>query len=213
MENKDNKEFVILQAAEDEFLEKGYDGAKTMSIARRAGVNHALLHYYFRTKQNLFEMVVKRKIETLAQSVIDSFGGQDSDMPLIDRILMGFEMHYDFLCENPKLPLFLVTQIFGKPENVQMFGNFIKTMGFPVMRSLDLELKQGFEAGVFKPIRAIDLFVDAISLNVFPFVAGSVVDVVREDMLHEDKATFLANRKKEIRKTIRARLLVNDTES
>ena len=55
----------ILQAAEKEFLEKGYAGARTVSIAEAAGVTHAMLHYYYRTKDNLFEKIVSDKMHML----------------------------------------------------------------------------------------------------------------------------------------------------
>ena len=54
-----NKEQQILEAAEREFLEKGYDGARTTSIAKAADVTHAMLHYYFRTKKHLFERIIQ----------------------------------------------------------------------------------------------------------------------------------------------------------
>lgn len=54
-------EQLILEAAEAEFLEKGYGKARTTEIARRAGVNHSMLHYYFRTKENLFEVMFQKK--------------------------------------------------------------------------------------------------------------------------------------------------------
>ena len=59
--NEQNTEQVIVEAAEAEFLEKGYDGAKMLSIARRAGVAHSMLHYYYRSKENLFQAVMLRK--------------------------------------------------------------------------------------------------------------------------------------------------------
>lgn len=55
----------ILAAAEGEFLDKGFDGARTTTIAARAGVTHAMLHYYFRTKGQLFERIISSKIEQL----------------------------------------------------------------------------------------------------------------------------------------------------
>ena len=77
MENKDkqNKELEILKAAEHEFLTKGYDGARTTSIAQAAGVTHAMLHYYFRTKEQLFDRIVESKFSTMSQSLIAILGG------------------------------------------------------------------------------------------------------------------------------------------
>ena len=60
-----NKEQLILEAAESEFAAKGYDGARTTSIAKAAGVTHAMLHYYFRTKELLFERIIDKKISEI----------------------------------------------------------------------------------------------------------------------------------------------------
>ena len=57
-----NTEQAILKAAEEEFLKKGYALSKTTDIAKQAGVTHAMLHYYFRTKENLFEKVFSQKV-------------------------------------------------------------------------------------------------------------------------------------------------------
>ena len=65
----------ILEAAEKEFFEKGYAGARTTSIAEAAGVTHAMLHYYFRTKDNLFERIVSEKINMLGDIILSAIGG------------------------------------------------------------------------------------------------------------------------------------------
>ena len=61
MNNEANTEQIILEAAEAEFLEKGYGNAKTVAIAQRAGVSHSMLHYYYRTKEQLFQKIFKAK--------------------------------------------------------------------------------------------------------------------------------------------------------
>ena len=69
-----NKEQTILEAAEREFLNKGFAGARTTSIAEAAGVTHAMLHYYFRTKEQLFERILDEKMRLMSQSVLTAFG-------------------------------------------------------------------------------------------------------------------------------------------
>jgi TetR/AcrR family transcriptional regulator len=68
-----SKEEAILQAAEHEFFTRGYDGARTTSIAKAAGVTHAMLHYYFKTKENLFEKIVGGKIKTIGNLFLVAF--------------------------------------------------------------------------------------------------------------------------------------------
>ena len=65
MSEANSTEKAILQAAEKEFLTKGLASSKTTEIAKAAGVTHAMLHYYFRTKDNLFEQVFQEKVKVL----------------------------------------------------------------------------------------------------------------------------------------------------
>ena len=65
-----NKEQEILEAAEREFIAKGFAGARTTSIAEAAGVTHAMLHYYFRTKEQLFERILDEKMRLMGESVL-----------------------------------------------------------------------------------------------------------------------------------------------
>ena len=69
-----NKEQAILEAAEREFIAKGFAGARTTSIAEAAGVTHAMLHYYFRTKEQLFERILDEKMRLMGESVLAAFG-------------------------------------------------------------------------------------------------------------------------------------------
>lgn len=85
--SKQNKEQDILIAAEEEFLTKGYDGARTTSIAQKAGVTHAMLHYYFRTKEQLFNRVVEQKFGMVAMTVASVIA--DSSLPIVERIVHG----------------------------------------------------------------------------------------------------------------------------
>ena len=74
---------MILEAAEAEFLEKGYDGAKMLSIARRAGVAHSMLHYYYRSKENLFQAVMLRK----TREIVPMFKGVfEEDLPFEETL-------------------------------------------------------------------------------------------------------------------------------
>ena len=102
VESSDNtkvsKEKAILEAAEREFLTKGFAGARTVSIAEAAGVTHAMLHYYFRTKEHLFERILDDKMRIMGESVLSAFGRPG--LPLEERIRGGVEQHFDFIADN-----------------------------------------------------------------------------------------------------------------
>ena len=94
-----NKEQAILEAAEREFIAKGFAGARTTSIAEAAGVTHAMLHYYFRTKEQLFERILDEKMRLMGESVLAAFG--QPGLPLAERLRDGIERHFDFIMANP----------------------------------------------------------------------------------------------------------------
>ena len=107
MEPKENRttEEAILEAAEAEFIEKGFDQARTVSIAQRAGVTHAMLHYYFRTKEQLFDKILDRKIGLIEEIITSLFA--EPDLPLKERLTQVISRHFDLLVANPGLPRFL----------------------------------------------------------------------------------------------------------
>ena len=92
---KDSKRKAIIEAAEDEFVQKGYDGARILEIAERAGVGHPLLYYHFKTKKELFECVVKQKIGLLQRAVLVSW--DDSNGSVTDKLCQIIGDHFDFV--------------------------------------------------------------------------------------------------------------------
>ena len=112
-----NKEQAILEAAEREFIAKGFAGARTTSIAEAAGVTHAMLHYYFRTKEQLFERILDEKMRLMGESVLAAFG--QPGLPLAERLRDGIERHFDFIMANPDMPRFIVNEVFSRPERYE----------------------------------------------------------------------------------------------
>lgn len=92
-------EQLILEAAEAEFLDKGYGKARTTEIARRAGVNHSMLHYYFRTKENLFEVVFQKKAQSMSEVMILTF---KQNLPFLEKIKKPLKTILTFLLQMRK---------------------------------------------------------------------------------------------------------------
>ena len=90
-QSNNNKEAAILAAAEREFLTKGFAGARTVAIAQAAGVTHAMLHYYFRTKEHLFNRILDEKMRIMGESVLAACG--QPGLPVADRIRESIERH------------------------------------------------------------------------------------------------------------------------
>lgn len=192
-------EALILQAAEKEFFDKGYAGAKTTEIAEAAGVTHAMLHYYFRTKDKLFEKIVSDKIDKLGEILLGAVG--NPELPLKERIRDGIESHFNFLVANPTLPRFIINELAVHPERIIPIREKLLEKASLVLASLETELDRlpGIKTN------AMMLLADIISLNVFPFVAAPMLTVVSEG-LFTDFNEFLEKRKQENVNTILTKL-------
>ncbi len=196
----------ILQAAEKEFFEKGYAGARTASIAEAAGVTHAMLHYYFRTKDNLFERIVAEKINILGDIILSAIG--DGELPLEDRIRQGIERHFDFISANRDLPKFIVNEVLTRPEHIEMMKQNALRIVSNLLNNLQREIDEYAAKGLCRQVDARMLLIDIVSLNVFPFMAAPIVYGAIGDS-YENYDEFLAVRKKENVETILNKLKIH----
>lgn len=204
--NPNDTESRILQAAEREFFEKGYAGARTASIAEAAGVTHAMLHYYFRTKDKLFERIVSEKISILGNIIISAIG--DEDLTLEDRIRQGIECHFDFIAANRDLPKFIVNEVLTRPDVVEMMKCNLQNIVNNLLNSLQHEIDAYAAKGLCRQVNARMLLIDIVSLNVFPFMAAPIVLGAIGDS-YNSYDEFLALRKTENVETILNKLKIH----
>lgn len=196
----------ILQAAEKEFFEKGYAGARTVSIAEAAGVTHAMLHYYFRTKDKLFEQIVSKKINMLGDIILSAIG--DNNLPLEDRIRQGVERHFDFISANQDLPRFIVNEVFSHPERIEILKTSIQNIVNDLLNNLQQEIDEYAAKGLCQQADARMILIDIVSLNVFSFMAAPIV---KEAIGYSYKSydEFLTLRKKENVETVLRKLKIH----
>ena len=168
-EKEKSKEQAILEAAEYEFLDKGFEATKTTKIASLAGVTHAMLHYYYRTKENLFDMVFEKKVNLLKDSLFVLFDNQD--IPFLERVQLSIESHFDFLKANPALPRFVINELIFKPKRLVLFEQTIRKTGSQVLDGIAKEIEAEVKRGTIDPIDPVSLLIDIASVNVFVFVA------------------------------------------
>ena len=171
---RDNKtEKIILQAAEEEFLLKGFAGARTTEIAQKAGVNHAMLHYYFNTKEQLFEQVMTEKVALFRDSVTSVF--EQSDLPVLQQIKEAMSRHFDFVRQNPLLPRFIINEISVRPEYIESLKSKLLPIAGNAFRKLQHSLDEASARGEICQIDARTLLIDVISMNLFVFIAHPIV--------------------------------------
>lgn len=183
-----------MKAAEQEFMLRGFDGAKTASIARAAGVTHAMLHYYFRTKEQLFERILTDKMNLMGRSVLTAFG--NPELPLLERLKDGISRHFDFLVENPDLPRFIINEVFSRPERYEIMRKGVSRIIDKLMQSVQQELDSMAAQGEIVPVDVRMLMLDVVSLNIFPFITYPMIKPLLGDIA-ADRERFFEQRKAE----------------
>lgn len=193
----------ILEAAVQEFMAKGYAGARTTAIAEAAGVTHAMLHYYFRTKDKLFDRIIESKIGTLRDIMLASLG--DPTIPLFDKIKSAIETHQDFISANPELPRFMINEVLNRPDRMPKVIERLKHHTPLVVESLQRQIDEYANRGLCRRVDAGMLMLDIVSLNIFPFSATPMVNALLGGMM-ENRQAFVEARKIENVETIMKKL-------
>jgi AcrR family transcriptional regulator len=163
----------ILDSAHAVFLRRGTAGARMQEIADEAGVNKALLHYYFRNKNRLAEAVFQRVALRLLPPVLAVLG---SDAEVEDKVARVVAIELEQLVQSPFVPAYLISEINQHPDRVRQF---VKSMTgievdgvIPRVRDkLDRQLKARARAGTLRPITAEQFVINLLSLCIFPFAA------------------------------------------
>ena len=112
-DKSENTEIEILNAAKEIFQQKGMDGARMQEIADKAKINKALLHYYFRSKQLLFEAVFKNAFALLAPQLNNIL---NDDSNLFEKIIKFTDSYIAFVTKHPYLPNFVIQELNKNPE-------------------------------------------------------------------------------------------------
>jgi AcrR family transcriptional regulator len=162
----ETSEEKILEAARRVFLQKGMAGARMQEIADEAGINKALLHYYFRNKELLFDRIFTQAAGKLFPKIMIIL---NSDQPLFEKIENFIESYIDVMSENPYLPLFVLNEVHRDPEN--FYKRISGELKLPRPDKFLMQIDQEVKLGNIKPVSPLQLFMNIISGTVFPFVA------------------------------------------
>lgn len=190
-EKPENTEKQILNAAKDIFQTKGMNGARMQEIADKAGINKAMLHYYYRSKQLLFEAVFKNAFSLLAPQ-LNAILNDDSS---IEEKIKSFTHNYiSFISKHPYLPNFVIQELNRNPNFIEKIQ---ESSAFPTLDKFNAQVEKEVKAGILKPIEGKQLFVHIISLNIFPFVAKPLIKGFLE-LSDTDFKKMMEQRKREV---------------
>jgi TetR/AcrR family transcriptional regulator len=178
----------ILQAARKVFIRDGMAGARMQDIADEAGMNKALLHYYFSNKEQLFQTIFKEVTLGFLPRMNAIF---ESDMPLFEKIHTFCREYIAQVSANPFIPQFLFSEMNRQPEKLlkKVWGD-----QRPQLQKLTSQVQQEIANGTIKPIHPLHLVMNMFAMCVFPFVAKpmlqfatTVTDTQFRELMEERK--------------------------
>ena len=207
MEEKDDiakserTEQKIKEAARRVFTSKGYAATRTRDIAEESGFNLALINYYFRSKEKLFEIIMMENLELFLGSIMGILNEQNTTLDEKIERLVGY--YVDMLLMNPGIPVFILNLVNNNPRAL-----FDKVAGSNSVADT-MFVKQFMavmeEKGV--KVHSLHLFVNIISLTVFPFAAAPLIKA-KNGISDDAFSSLMLERKKLIPMWVKAMMEV-----
>ncbi len=171
IEKNTSTEEKIKEAARRVFTQKGYAATRTRDIAEESGLNLALINYYFRSKEKLFDIIIVEHLQLFIHSVMEIVN--DPKTTLQQKMETLISHYIDMLIENPYIPIFVLNEINANPEKL------IEKLGFEKMQRENLYIiKQWKEMAAAKKTPAINpihIVVNVLSMTIFPFIASPLL--------------------------------------
>lgn len=195
---KNNMEQQILLVAKDLFVQHGYDGVSTTQLAKAAGCNQALVHYYYRTKQNLFKIIYQQEMNKMLQAIANI---PQEDISFDEFIAKIVDMQMEFMKQNNNAPFFLIGELRKNSEAVEIMQESILNFRQEILNKIRTFIQMKQEKGELKEVVVEDLLIDILSLNVISFVGQSFFAQIL-NMDSTEQELFITRRKEHIKKLI-----------
>lgn len=181
MAKEQSTEDKIVDAAKKVFVQKGMDGARMQHIADEAGINKALLHYYFRTKDKLFEKVFSILFKDIFFILEQAVSKQTS----FEEFLEGFIRQYiNMLIIRPYIPQFVIHELNRNPERII---EMIQNSNFDKQKLFNF-FNKAMDEEIIRPIDPVHLITNILALCIFPFIAKPIITGF---VLDGDKAKYV----------------------
>ena len=188
----------IIAAARKLFTQKGFDAVKTRDIAKEADINLALLNYYFRSKEKLFEMIMQENMGQFLMVIGSIVNNEETTIK--EKIEQLVNNYIDMLTRVPDMPLFVLTHMKANPERLKMKERF---MGSHFMK----QLQEGMKKGEIVQMNPINIIMNIVGLTIFPFIGRPMIQN-NNGINQEQFNALMQERKKLIPKWIDAILKV-----
>ncbi|MCU0462282.1 MAG: TetR/AcrR family transcriptional regulator [Bacteroidales bacterium] len=189
-ENDKQTEEKIFESATDVFMAKGMDGARMQDIADHAGINKSLLHYYYRTKDHLFNAVFEKIAGQMFKKFAPVF---DENLTLEEKIRFFYREHITFLQNNPRLPAFLLNELHRNPARIKKLIQGIDIN--KIWSTLEAQHKDDLIKYNITRETIPQLMTSIAAMSVFPFLAKPIIGSLMEKMGY-DFDEYIEERKK-----------------
>jgi TetR/AcrR family transcriptional regulator len=195
MEYTSETEQKIFEAAREIFIQQGHDGARMEEIANKAGINKALLHYYFRSKNKLYQEVFRREVRQLLSDLIGSI---NLNLDIKDLLKLFISNYLDRLHDNPLVVRFFLWEIRSGGHHIkEILQPLLDSENGPVPRKLVLKFEKAISRREIRNLDPYHLVFNLISMCIYTFIAEPVIEVIFPEIDVRDD-TFIDQRKNEI---------------
>ncbi|NAS12194.1 TetR/AcrR family transcriptional regulator [Poritiphilus flavus] len=190
MEGRKNTEADILKAAKKIFIQHGYAGARMQAIADEAKINKAMLHYYYRSKDALFEKIMDGAVDLMSKQLVHALSGDATVMEKMEKMVSNYT---DTIIKNPYIPIFILNELARNQMNFQnrLLHNLQQNNIFNDFLSQVISEQQ---KGILQPVPVPHIMLTCMSLIVFPHIAKPVFLKIFE-MSDKDYMNMMEERK------------------
>lgn len=168
-----NTEQKILNAAEEVFHEKGYDGARMQEIADKASINKGLLHYYFKSKDALFDTIfglALRRMVTNVHAILSM------EIPLEEKINLMVDTYMNIVARNSALPRFVLNELNKDPD--RFIAKHVNKEIKGIFENFENSVRKEVQQGKIKAIDSRQLFMNMMSMIIFPYIGRPMIQVL-----------------------------------
>lgn len=194
-EKEKTTEELILDAAMKVFTRKGFAAARMEEIAKEAGINRALLHYYHRDKQTMFNRIFESRFKEFFKGLFVIF--ESDNISLFEKIKRMVDHEISTLIKHPDLARFIITEIAQSPDLLLEYGKKLGVNPRMFIEAFEKQVAKEVDAGMINPIEGKQLLMNIMSLCIYPFVARPIIQTMMT--LNENNFYDMAEqRKKEV---------------
>ncbi|MBK8289915.1 MAG: TetR/AcrR family transcriptional regulator [Flammeovirgaceae bacterium] len=166
----------ILEAAMKVFTRKGFAAARTEEIAKEAGINRALLHYYYRDKHTIFNLIFETRFKEFFKGLFVIF--ESDNISLFEKIERMVNHEITTLIKHPHLARFVITEIAQQPELLLEHGAKLGINPRLLISEFEKQVNAEIKLGTIRPIQGRQLLINIMSLCIYPFVASPVIQTM-----------------------------------